>query len=109
MGCDLNKCPHCGGVHRAPCPTKAVKDDLILWGFHPSHGNVPLKLEAYSRKAMERRTSEGWKCGAYADGDEPAGLALMAQMAQRVAETKACGLCGLESWKCDCTGGPQPC
>lgn len=60
---------------------KTKKKELILWGFHPAHGNVPMKLEKYSVKAMERRTSEGWKCGAYADGNEPAGLTTMALMA----------------------------
>ena len=57
---------------------KTEKKDLILWGFHPSHGNVPMRLEKYTRKAMERRQSEGWTCAAYAEGDEPTGLALQA-------------------------------
>ena len=76
------KCPTCGESVRYPydyCGKKCMTvKPLILWGFHPSHGNVPMKLEAYSRKAMERRTSEGWKCAAYAEGDEPVGLALQA-------------------------------
>jgi predicted RNA-binding protein len=57
---------------------KTETKTLILWGFHPAHDNVPMRLEKYSRKAQERRQREGWTCAAYAEGDEPVGLALQA-------------------------------
>jgi hypothetical protein len=56
-----------------------ARPSLVLWGFHPSYGNIPLKLEAYSATAMKRRQREGWKCAAYAEGDEPTGLRLLAK------------------------------
>jgi hypothetical protein len=56
----------------------AARPRLVLWGFHPSYGNIPLKLEAYSAAAMKRRQREGWRCAAYAEGDEPTGLRLLA-------------------------------
>lgn len=55
------------------------KKALVLWGFHPAHENVPIKLEDYSRTAMERRKKEGWTCGAYAEGEEPTGLIEMSK------------------------------
>lgn len=61
---------------------KAEKKEIVLWGFHKAHGNIPLKLEEYSRSAQKRREREGWTCGAYAAGDEPVGLRLMATKAQ---------------------------
>lgn len=48
--------------------------NMILWGVHPSYGPAPLKLEPYSRAAMESRTRAGWTCRAYAPGAEPVGL-----------------------------------
>lgn len=57
--------------------------ELVLWGFHRAHGNVPLKLEAYTASAAKRRTREGWTVGAYAKGEEPKGLALQAGQVRR--------------------------
>jgi len=51
---------------------------LVLWGFHPAHGNTPLKLDNYSAAEQRRREKEGWTCAAYAVGDEPTGLAAQA-------------------------------
>jgi hypothetical protein len=62
---------------------KKKEKPLVLWGFHPTHGNVPIKLEDHSRVAMVRRQKEGWTCGAYREGDEPTGLIEMAK--RRVA------------------------
>lgn len=58
---------------------RTPKKELVLWGFHPAHGNVPLKLEKYSKAADKSRRSEGWTTAAYAEGDEPTGLALEAK------------------------------
>lgn len=56
---------------------KTSKKPLVLWGKHPAHGNVPIKLEYYSSQAaMERRRREGWTVAVYAEGDEPTGLSL---------------------------------
>jgi hypothetical protein len=60
-------------------PNRNVRTELVLWGFHPSYGKVPLKLEAYSGAAMKRRQREGWTCGVYAKGDAPTGLRLLAK------------------------------
>lgn len=57
---------------------KKPKKELVLWGFHPAHGNVPLKLSEYSKAAEKSRRSEGWTTAGYAKGDEPTGLALEA-------------------------------
>jgi len=58
--------------------------EMVLWGFHPSHGYVPLKIAAYeSMRQRARREAEGWTCAVYAQGDEPAGLALQADAASR--------------------------
>ena len=50
--------------------------ELILWGFHPLHGGVPLKLGAPNEQAQRRR--EGWTTAIYAIGEKPMGLALEA-------------------------------
>lgn len=50
---------------------------LILWGVHPAHGPLPLKLAEWSRAEQRRRESEGWTCAVYAQGDAPTGLALV--------------------------------
>jgi hypothetical protein len=42
-----------------------------------------MKLEDYSAAALKRRRGEGWTCGAYAAGDEPTGLLLMAGKARQ--------------------------
>lgn len=63
---------------------KTETKTLILWGFHPSYcGGIPMRLEKYTRKAQERRQREGWTCAAYAEGDEPTGLALQANLARK--------------------------
>ena len=51
-----------------------VKRELVLWGTHPAHGGIPLKLEHYSKSAKRRREGEGWTGAVYAAGDEPEGL-----------------------------------
>jgi hypothetical protein len=53
--------------------------NLILWGFHPAHGNIPLKLCDYSKAAEKQRQKEGWTTAAYKKGDEPTGLILQAK------------------------------
>lgn len=58
------------------------RQPLVLWGFHPSYGGIPLKLEPYTASAMKRRQREGWTCAAYAEGDEPTGLRLQARKAR---------------------------
>jgi hypothetical protein len=58
------------------------RQPLVLWGFHPSYGGIPLKLEPYTASAMKRRQREGWTCAAYAQGDEPTGLRLQARKAR---------------------------
>lgn len=55
---------------------------LVLWGCHPAHGNIPMKLEKFSATAMKRRQREGWKCAAYRVGEEPTGLKIMADLAK---------------------------
>lgn len=50
---------------------------LILWGVHPAHGPLPLKIAEWSRAEQRRRESEGWTCAVYAQGDAPTGLALV--------------------------------
>jgi hypothetical protein len=59
---------------------KPKRTQLVLWGFHPSHGNVPIKLEDHSRVAMVRRQKEGWTCGSYAEGEQPTGLIELAKL-----------------------------
>jgi hypothetical protein len=58
---------------------KDKKPPLVLWGFHPAHGNIPLKLEEHSAAALKRRKAEGWTCGVYREGDAPTGLSLLAK------------------------------
>ncbi len=55
---------------------------LVLWGFHPSHGNVPLKLCDWTRKEQRDRERDGWTCYVYRKGDAPVGLALEASKAR---------------------------
>jgi hypothetical protein len=64
---------------------------LVLWGFHPAHGNIPLKLEAYTKGALERRKREGWTCAAYAEGDDPVGLKLQANAAKKMVTQTVMG------------------
>ena len=67
---------------------------LVLWGFHPEHGNTPLKLEGYSASALKRRRNEGWMCAGYAQGDEPIGLLLLAK--GKAGKGWFCLDCGLD-------------
>ena len=64
---------------------------LVIWGFHPAHGNVPMKLGAYSAAAARRREAAGWSVAAYAPGDDPAGLALQAEAVRARAAFPADG------------------
>lgn len=61
----------------------AAKKELVLWGFHWAHGNVPLKLESYSASALKRRKREGWTCAIYPVGDTPWGLFALAEKEQK--------------------------
>ena len=46
--------------------------ELILWGRHPAHGMVWLKLSIYiSQAAKVARCREGWECVVLAKGVAP--------------------------------------
>ena len=58
---------------------------VVLWGFHPSHGNVVIKLTAggrISKAEQDRRRREGWTLAIYAQGDTPTGLMMQAEQAR---------------------------
>lgn len=59
------------------------RGELILWGFHKAHGNVPMKLESYSNQAKMRREREGWTCSGYREGDAPTGLQIEANIVRQ--------------------------
>lgn len=51
-----------------------MKDEIVLWGFHPRYCEKPIKLERYTKAAQKRREKEGWTTAGYKQGDDPAGL-----------------------------------
>jgi hypothetical protein len=54
---------------------KAKAEPLILWGKHPAHGNVWIKLNdrGHVLKEREEKRREGWEVVALRKGDAPEG------------------------------------
>jgi len=48
--------------------------NLVLWGFHPAHGRIALKLAAWTPAVQRSYEMAGWKCAAYKKGESPDGL-----------------------------------
>lgn len=54
-----------------------MKQDLILWGKHPKHCTVWIKLDCYTVGESKRRQKQGWQVailpkGCHPDGQFPA-------------------------------------
>lgn len=54
----------------------------VLWGFHPAHENIPLRLEESTRKAAIRRQAEGWTVESVPAGEAPKLLPILAERAR---------------------------
>ena len=48
--------------------------DMILWGYHPKHQAVPIKLELCTPESYARRGKEGWILAVHEPGIPPRGL-----------------------------------
>lgn len=65
-GTQGRRLPGAGGVN--------VARPDVLWGVHPAHGSLPLKIAEWSASEQRRREGEGWTCERVSAGKAPTTL-----------------------------------